>query len=98
MMRSAVALFVFFFGCINPAGADLYRWVDPETGSVKYSSYPPPWYGDESKQRRAPKVEFIPAANEPAAKAETPGKAPDSATRRRDAPTAADKPAKEDSK
>ena len=43
------------------AAADLYRWVDPETGSVKYSSYPPPWYGDEA-QRRAPKVEHIPAS------------------------------------
>jgi hypothetical protein len=42
------------------AAADLYRWVDPETGSVKYSSYPPPWFGDDA-QRRAPKVEHIPA-------------------------------------
>jgi hypothetical protein len=25
-----------------PALADLYRWVDPETGSVKFSSVPPP--------------------------------------------------------
>jgi len=41
------------------AGADLYRWVDPETGSVKFSSYPPPWYGDEAKQRKSPKVEVI---------------------------------------
>ena len=24
-----------------PAHADLYRWVDPETGSVKFSSLPP---------------------------------------------------------
>ena len=46
------------------AAADLYRWVDPETGSVKYSSYPPPWYGDEAQQRRAPKVEFIPAGRD----------------------------------
>ncbi len=43
-----------------PALADLYRWVDPETGSVKYSSYPPPWYGDEKLEKRAPKVEHIP--------------------------------------
>jgi hypothetical protein len=41
------------------AAADLYRWVDPETGAVKFSSYPPPWYGDDT-QRRAPKVEHIP--------------------------------------
>ena len=40
--------------------ADLYRWVDPETGSVKFSSYPPPWYGDAEKEKRAPKVEHIP--------------------------------------
>jgi hypothetical protein len=42
--------------------------MDPETGSVKYSSYPPPWYGDEAKQRRAPKVERIPAGSDPAAR------------------------------
>ena len=48
-----------FFGEV--AHADLYRWVDPETGSVKFSSYPPPWYGDEAMQRRAPKVERIPS-------------------------------------
>jgi hypothetical protein len=47
-----------------PALADLYRWVDPRTGSVKYSSYPPPWYGDPAQERRAPKVEHIPAARE----------------------------------
>jgi len=40
--------------------ADLYRWVDPETGSVKFSSYPPPWFGDPAQERRAPKVEVIP--------------------------------------
>jgi DNA-binding TFAR19-related protein (PDSD5 family) len=28
--------------CAPPmARADLYRWVDPQTGSVKYSNYPP---------------------------------------------------------
>ncbi len=43
------------------AAADLYRWVDPETGSVKFSSYPPPWYGDERLEQRSPKVEHIPA-------------------------------------
>ena len=26
----------------RPAHADLYRWVDPHSGSVKYSSVPPP--------------------------------------------------------
>lgn len=50
--------------------ADLYRWVDPETGSVKFSSYPPPWYGDEAKQRRAPKVDVIPAGSDKGAGSE----------------------------
>lgn len=45
----------------GPAAADLYRWVDPETGSIKFSNYPPPWYGDPATERRAPKVEVIPA-------------------------------------
>jgi hypothetical protein len=48
------------------ASADLYRWVDPETGSVKFSSYPPPWFGDEARARRAPRVEVIPAGKAPA--------------------------------
>jgi len=38
------------------AAADLYRWVDPQTGSVKFSSAPPPWYETE----RGPTVERIP--------------------------------------
>ena len=58
-MRLAILLAVLLGS--GQAAADLYRWVDPETGSVKFSSYPPPWYGDETKQRRAPKVEHIPA-------------------------------------
>jgi hypothetical protein len=47
-------------GWAGDAAADLYRWVDPESGSIKFSSYPPPWYGDSVKSRRAPKVELIP--------------------------------------
>ena len=47
------------------AAGDLYRWVDPETGSVKFSSYPPPWYGKPELERRSPKVERIPAGQEP---------------------------------
>jgi hypothetical protein len=43
-----------------PAHADLYRWIDRETGSVKFSSTPPPWYGDPEKQKNAPAVEVIP--------------------------------------
>jgi hypothetical protein len=42
------------------AHADLYRWVERETGSVKYSNTPPPWYGDAEKQRGAPAVEVVP--------------------------------------
>lgn len=64
-LRFLLLAFLFLGGI---AHADLYRWMDPETGSVKYSSYPPPWYGDEAKQRRAPKVERIPAGSDPAAR------------------------------
>jgi hypothetical protein len=60
-VRFAVAAAVLLFFWADQAGADLYRWVDPETGSVKYSSYPPPWFGDAAQQPRAPKVEHIPA-------------------------------------
>jgi hypothetical protein len=56
----AVATFAWAAQFSGPAAADLYRWVDPETGSIKFSSYPPPWYGDPAKERRAPKVEVIP--------------------------------------
>jgi hypothetical protein len=52
--------------------ADLYRWVDPETGSVKFSSYPPPWYGDEARVQRAPRVEHIPARTEAPARRDDP--------------------------
>ena len=60
-----------------PAFADLYRWVDPETGSVKFSSYPPAWYGDPEQEKRAPKVEHIPERKPgPAAPESAPGAAP----------------------
>jgi len=42
-----------------PAHADLYRWVDRETGTVKFSNTPPPWYGDPEKERGAPAVEVL---------------------------------------
>ena len=48
-----------------PAAADLYRWIDPETGSVKFSSYPPPWYDESTPDRRMPKVERIPDRSSP---------------------------------
>ena len=60
-MRMVFAIVVLLLLRAGPAAADLYRWIDPETGSVKFSSYPPPWYGDAAAQRHAPKVEVIPA-------------------------------------
>ena len=39
--------------------ADLYRWVDRETGSVKYSNFPPPWYGDPLREGANPAVEIL---------------------------------------
>lgn len=75
MMRTL--LFAAFCAFATGAAADLYRWVDPETGSVKYSSYPPPWYGDPEKERRNPKVEHLPSGylTAPPAEGEEPGKA-----------------------
>jgi hypothetical protein len=70
------------------ARADLYRWVDPDTGSVKYSSYPPPWYGDEAKQRGAPKVERIPAGSDRTAKPEAAAGGPQDAARNFEVPEA----------
>ena len=46
--------------------ADIYRWVDRETGTVKFSHRPPPWYGDPEKARDAPAVEVIQYRAEPA--------------------------------
>ena len=70
-MRFAVATAVLLCAWADHAAADLYRWVDPETGSVKFSSYPPPWFNDGAAQRRAPKVEVIPPGR-PAASSEAP--------------------------
>ena len=70
-MRAVVFLVAMSWTAL--ALADLYRWVDPETGSIKYSSYPPPWVGDPQQERRAPRVERIPAGRtEPVVKPETP--------------------------
>jgi hypothetical protein len=81
------------------AHAELYRWVDPQTGSVKYSSSPPPWYADPAAPKRGPKVEVVPykgpalvtrpaeaAADKPAAKpaAEIPPQAADAEERWRE--------------
>ena len=69
-------LFLVMVSWATTPAADLYRWVDPETGSVKFSSYPPPWYGNPEKERRAPKVDRIPAGKtEPTEKPEPPAAA-----------------------
>jgi hypothetical protein len=34
-------IFLILAAIALPAQADLYRWVDPDTGSIKYSSLPP---------------------------------------------------------
>ena len=60
-----------------PAHADLYRWVDPQSGSVKFSSTPPPWYGDREKERGAPAVEVIPSRARGAAARPAPAPAPE---------------------
>jgi hypothetical protein len=54
-------------GTALDASAELYRWRDPQTGSIKYSSYPPPWYGDETRAN-APKVEVLGGPSEGDAK------------------------------
>jgi hypothetical protein len=41
------------------AHADIYRWVERETGAVKFSNTPPPWHGDPEQERRNPPVEVI---------------------------------------
>jgi len=56
-----------WLACGN-AQADLYRWVDPETGSVKFSTYPPPWYSDDAQKGRGPKVERIPTGRDTTAR------------------------------
>lgn len=54
------AIFFLLFLATFPAQAELYRWVDPQSGSVKFSNLPPLWHGDPAKEARAPKVEVIP--------------------------------------
>ena len=70
-----VLLFLAALAAPFCARADLYRWVDPQTGSVKFSSYPPPWYGDAAREASSPKVEVI-GARPAAAPAGSPAKPP----------------------
>ncbi len=69
-MRIVLAgvLTVLFAVIASDAFAELYRWRDPQTGNIRYSSYPPPWYGDESREASAPKVEVIGAQREGASR------------------------------
>jgi len=55
-----------------PAHGDLYRWVDPASGSVKYSSAAPPWYGEPGR----PRVEVLTSETPGATAKEKPGEAP----------------------
>jgi hypothetical protein len=74
-----IAALLVLAAAASPAKADLYRWVDPQTGSVKFSNYPPPWHGDPARERRSPKVEVIPSsvsAPKPVAAREKPAAAP----------------------
>ena len=64
---------------VFPAQADLYRWVDPQSGSVKLSNLPPPWFGDPLQEARSPAVEvvpFKPIGKPPAAVADKPAAQP----------------------
>lgn len=44
-MRRTLAALAVLALLVPAADAQLYRWRDPQTGSVKLSSIPPPWYG-----------------------------------------------------
>lgn len=58
-MAAIRTLFLAILVLPGLAQADMYRWVDRETGAVKFSNTPPPWYGDREKERRNPPVEVI---------------------------------------
>jgi hypothetical protein len=58
-----------------PAHADLYRWVDPDTGSIRYSNLPPVWAG-EAPGARTPEVVVIPSPRAQPAAPEVPTDAP----------------------
>jgi hypothetical protein len=57
-------LFLVLVCFAAPAHADLYRWIDPETGSVKLSSIPPsdPSISAEIVPYKAPTLPKPPAA------------------------------------
>lgn len=59
-------------GLAPNALGELYRWRDPQTGSIKYSTYPPPWFGDAAREARSPKVEVLSGERDSAAAKSTP--------------------------
>jgi hypothetical protein len=61
-MPALRALVFLLLAAALPAQADLYRWIDPETGSVKLANSPPSWYESGS----GPAVERIPYGPAPA--------------------------------
>lgn len=61
-----------FLLLLSAAHADLYRWVDPGSGSVKLSNAPPPWY----ERGGGPAVERIPYTGPSARPAVTDPQAP----------------------
>jgi hypothetical protein len=56
-VRRALAAAAILALAATAADAQLYRWRDPQSGSVKLSSIPPPWYGRGVSNR--PHVELI---------------------------------------
>ena len=57
------------------ASADLYRWRDPDSGSIKITSQAPPWHGEGAKTQTGPAVEVIRSALVPGAGAARPAAA-----------------------
>jgi hypothetical protein len=76
-----LAVMVALLAWVGAVAADLYRWVDPESGSVKFSSYPPPWYDDPAQARRAPRVEHIPAGADAPVRPDAAGRSNEDARR-----------------
>jgi hypothetical protein len=57
----AVRILPLLLFCFS-AHADLYRWVDPESGSVKLSSTPPPWFERDSSGPAVERIPYTPPA------------------------------------
>lgn len=61
-MPSIRCFFLAFLLAAPSARAELYRWVDPETGSVKFSSSPPERRGVKFETLRYEAAPTLPAA------------------------------------